>query len=142
CNVERIKDQKDQHGQGHTPPRPPPEAQDFPQGTQHGEPTEQPRTCRLDRLLTLVARPAHATSYAVGEAGASLERLCTGATCPPLCRVAVVVLQQPTEPFAAPHGALTRSALAGQRKEQHVALTLVIPLMMEMRDILRQRMAE
>src|SRR5882724_2577824 len=31
-NVERIKDQKDQYGQGHTPPRPLPEAHDFPQG--------------------------------------------------------------------------------------------------------------
>jgi len=71
-----------------------------------------------------------------------MDRRRTGALWTLLCRVAVVVLQQPTEPFAALHGALTRFALAGQRKEQHVALPLVIPLMMEMRDILRQRMAE
>src|SRR6267143_58406 len=60
----------------------------------------------------------------------------------PLCRVAVVVLQQPTEPFAAPQGALTRSALADRRKEEHVALALMVPLVMKMLDILRQRMAE
>ena len=71
-----------------------------------------------------------------------MERRRPGTTCTPLCRVAVVVLQQPTEPFAAPQGALTRSALAGHRKEQHIALALMIPLVMKMLDILCQRMAE
>src|SRR6266446_10151028 len=66
-DIEHIKNQKDQHGQDHMPPRPPPEAQDFPKGEQHSETTEQPHPCRLDRLLTLVPRPAHGTSYAVGE---------------------------------------------------------------------------
>src|SRR6266511_1425445 len=66
-DIAHIKNQKDQHGQDHMPPRPPPEAQDFPQGEQHSETTEQPHPCRLDRLLTLVPRPVHVTSYAVGE---------------------------------------------------------------------------
>src|SRR6266571_2959607 len=71
-----------------------------------------------------------------------MDRLRTGTTCTPLCRVAVVVLQQPTEPFATPQRALTRSALAGQGKEQYVALALMIPLVMNMRHVLRQRMTE
>jgi hypothetical protein len=54
-----------------------------------------------------------------------MERRRTGPTYTPLCRIAVVVLQQPTEPFATPHRALTLSALAGQGKEPHVALTLM-----------------
>jgi hypothetical protein len=71
-----------------------------------------------------------------------MERRRTDATCTPLCRVAVVVLQQPTEPFAAPYGALTRSALAGQRKEQPIALALMISLVMVMLAILFQYMPE
>src|SRR6266436_3290854 len=87
-DIEHIKNQKDQHGQDHMPPRPPPEAQDFPKGEQHSETTEQPHPCRLDRLLTLVPRPAHVTSYAVGETCASMDRRRTSPTCMPLCSLA------------------------------------------------------
>jgi hypothetical protein len=37
---------------------------------------------------------------------------------------------------------LTRCVLADRRKEQDIALALMIPLVMKMRHVLRQRMAE
>src|SRR6266705_2981089 len=58
------------------------------------------------------------------------------------CGVACVVFQEPPKPFATLHRALTLCVLADCRKEQHVALALVLPLVMKMRHILRQRMAE
>src|SRR6266446_4491197 len=58
------------------------------------------------------------------------------------CGFTRVVFQKPPEPFATLHRALTLCVLADGRKEQHVALTLVIPLIMIMCHILRQRMAE
>jgi len=56
------------------------------------------------------------------------------------CGSARVVFQKPPEPFTTLHRALTRLVLADHRKEQHVASALMIPLMMKMRYILRQRM--
>ena len=58
------------------------------------------------------------------------------------CGLARVVFQEPPEPFTTLNGTCTFWALADGRKEQHVVFTLVIPLMMKMRDILRQHMAE
>src|SRR6266540_1287978 len=46
------------------------------------------------------------------------------------------------EPFSTVNGAFTLAVLAGRKKEQHVALALMIPLVMKMRHILRQRMTE
>src|SRR6266849_8130362 len=56
------------------------------------------------------------------------------------CSFARVVCQKPPELFTTLHRALTRLVLADHRKEQHVASALMIPLMMKMRYILRQRM--
>ena len=58
------------------------------------------------------------------------------------CGFARVVFQESPKPFATLHRALALCILAGRRKEQDIALALRIPLMMEMLDILRQRMAE
>jgi hypothetical protein len=58
------------------------------------------------------------------------------------CGVALVVFQKPTEPFATLYWTFTLCVLAGHRKEQHVALPLMIPLVMKMLHVLRQRMAE
>src|SRR6266513_1157194 len=58
------------------------------------------------------------------------------------CGLACVVFQEPPKPFATLNGAFTLCVLADRRKEQHVALALVIPLMMKMRHILRERMAQ
>src|SRR5882762_9445653 len=58
------------------------------------------------------------------------------------CGFARVVFQEPAEPFTTLHWALPRRVLADERKEQHVVFALVIPLMMNMLDILRQHMAE
>src|SRR5436853_7769666 len=46
------------------------------------------------------------------------------------------------EPFTALNRAFALWVLANHRKEQHVALALMVPLVMKMLDILRQRMAE
>jgi hypothetical protein len=48
------------------------------------------------------------------------------------CGFTHVVFQKPSEPFATLHRALTLCVLADGRKEQHIALTLVIALMMIM----------
>src|SRR6266446_5001592 len=58
------------------------------------------------------------------------------------CGVALVVFQKPTEPFATLYWTFTLCVLSGHRKEQHVALPLMIPLVMKMLHVLRQRMAE
>ncbi len=58
------------------------------------------------------------------------------------CGFTRVVFQQSSEPFTTLKWAYTLYALVDRRKEQHVALALMIPLMMKMRHILRQRMAE
>ena len=58
------------------------------------------------------------------------------------CGFARGVFQEPPEPFTTLHRALTGCVLTDRRKEQHVALALVIPLVMKMRHIVRQRMAE
>ena len=58
------------------------------------------------------------------------------------CGFACVVFQDPPEPFPALHGAFALRVLADRRKEQYVPLALVIPLVMNMRHLLRQRMAE
>ncbi len=56
--------------------------------------------------------------------------------------LARVVFQEPPEPFTALDRACTLCVWAARREEQHVALALMIPLVMKMRHILRQRMAE
>src|SRR2546426_258852 len=58
------------------------------------------------------------------------------------CGFARVVFQEPPEPFMTPHRAFTCCVLADRRKEQDIALALMIPLVMKMCDILRQRMTE
>jgi len=58
------------------------------------------------------------------------------------CGFARVVFQEPPEPFTTLHRALALCVLADRRKEQNIALALMIPLVMKMRDILPQRMAE
>ncbi len=58
------------------------------------------------------------------------------------CGLAHVVFQGPPEPCTTRHGTWTFWVLADRRKEEHVAFALMIPLVMKMRDILRQRMAE
>src|SRR5213596_3292439 len=58
------------------------------------------------------------------------------------CGFARVVFQQPPKPFATLRRTLPLCVLADGRKEQHVALLLVIPLMMIMCHILRQCMVE
>src|SRR5215831_21423383 len=58
------------------------------------------------------------------------------------CGFARVVFQEAPEPFATLHRACTFMVLADRRKEQDVALTLMIPLGMKMLEILRQYMVE
>src|SRR5437762_3749154 len=53
-----------------------------------------------------------------------------------------VVFQQPPQSLTALRRACVLWGVAARRKEQHVALALVIPLVMKMLHILRQRMAE
>jgi hypothetical protein len=59
-----------------------------------------------------------------------------------LCGLARVVFQEPPEPFPALDRACTLCVWAARREEQPVILALMIPLVMKMRHILRQRMAE
>ena len=59
-----------------------------------------------------------------------------------LCGLARVVFQEPSEPFPALDRACTLCVWAARREEQHVILALMIPFVMKMRHILRQRMAE
>src|SRR5215510_3472158 len=54
------------------------------------------------------------------------------------CGLAVVVLEQPTEPFPALNRAVTLAALAGRTKEQDIAFSLMISLVMIMGSILRE----
>ena len=58
------------------------------------------------------------------------------------CGFACVIFQKPPEPFTALNGPFTGWGLANRRKEQYIALALMIPLGMKMRHILPQRMAE
>src|SRR5262249_62026568 len=55
---------------------------------------------------------------------------------------ALVVFQEPPEPFATLHRTLTHCVLADRRKEQDVALALVIALVMKVLHIERQCMAK
>ena len=58
------------------------------------------------------------------------------------CGFVCVVFQEPPKPFATLNGACTLCVMADRREEQHVALTLMIPLVMKMLHVVRQRMAE
>jgi hypothetical protein len=58
------------------------------------------------------------------------------------CGLALIIFQQSSEPFATLNGTCTFWILADFRKEEHVALALMIALVKQMRHILRQRMAE
>ena len=58
------------------------------------------------------------------------------------CGLSLVVFQESTQPFATLNWALTLSALAGRRKEQDIALPLMIPLVMVMFTILFQHVPE
>ena len=58
------------------------------------------------------------------------------------CGFVRVVFQEPPEPFTTLNRPLALRVLTDRRKEEHVAFTLVIPLVMKMRHILRQHMAE
>ena len=58
------------------------------------------------------------------------------------CGFTRVVFQKSPKPFTTLNGTLTRRVWADRRKEQDIALALMIPLVMKMRHILRQRMAE
>src|SRR5215813_15416874 len=58
------------------------------------------------------------------------------------CGLARVVFQQPAEPFATLNGACTLYVWADRRKEEHIVLALMVPLVMKMRHILRQCVAE
>src|SRR5215510_10068327 len=53
-----------------------------------------------------------------------------------------VVFQEPSKPFTAVDQACTLCVWTDSRKEERIALPLMIPLMMKMRHILRQRMAQ
>ena len=55
---------------------------------------------------------------------------------------ALVVFQEPSEPFATLHRTLTPCGLPNRRKEQDVALALVIALVMQVLHIVRQCMAQ
>jgi hypothetical protein len=54
------------------------------------------------------------------------------------CSLAVVVLEQPTEPFPALDGVVTLAALAGRRKEPDMTFSLMMPLVMIMGAIRRE----
>ena len=58
------------------------------------------------------------------------------------CGFTRVVFQQSPEPFTTLKWACTLCVLVDHRQEQHVALALMMPLVMKMRHILRQRMTE
>jgi hypothetical protein len=58
------------------------------------------------------------------------------------CGLAVVVLEQPAEPFATLNRAFTLLVLAGRRKEHDVALPLVWAFFMVMGDILVKGMPQ
>jgi len=56
------------------------------------------------------------------------------------CGLARVVLQEPAEPRTAWHRAWSEMLVVGRRKEQDIALPLMIALMMIMRHILVEGM--
>ena len=58
------------------------------------------------------------------------------------CGLARVVLQEPPESFTALDRACTLCVWADHREEEHITLALMIPLVMKMRYVLRQRMVE
>src|SRR5712692_9110673 len=58
------------------------------------------------------------------------------------CGLALVVFQQPAKPLTTLQWACTYRVLADRRKEQDIALALMIPLVVKMRHILRQCVAE
>src|SRR5437016_4282082 len=58
------------------------------------------------------------------------------------CGLAHVVFQEPSEAFTALDRACTLCVWADRRKEEPIALALMIPLVMKMRHILRQHMVE
>jgi hypothetical protein len=51
------------------------------------------------------------------------------------CGLALIVFQQSSKPFTTLHGAFALCVLADRRKEQHIALTLMVPLVMNMRVV-------
>src|SRR5882724_8277668 len=57
------------------------------------------------------------------------------------CGFMCVVFQEPSEPFSTVNCAFTLAVLAGCRKEQDIALALMIPLVMKMLHVLRQHLA-
>ena len=58
------------------------------------------------------------------------------------CGFARGVFQESPKPCATLHRALALCLLAARRKEQDIALALMIAFVMQMRHILRQRMVE
>jgi hypothetical protein len=58
------------------------------------------------------------------------------------CGLALIIFQQPPKPFTTLHRAFTLCVVADWRKEQHVALALMIALVMKVFHILRRCMAE
>jgi hypothetical protein len=58
------------------------------------------------------------------------------------CGFTRVVFQESSKPFTTLNGTLTRRVWADRRKEHHVTLALMIPLVMKMLYVLCQRMAE
>ena len=58
------------------------------------------------------------------------------------CGLALVVFQQPAKPLTTLQRACTYRVSADRRKEQHIPLTLMIALVMQMLHVLCQRMAE
>ena len=58
------------------------------------------------------------------------------------CGFTGVVFQEPPEPFMTLNGTCTFCVVADWRKEEHVALALMIALVMKMLYVLCQRMAE
>ena len=58
------------------------------------------------------------------------------------CGLAHVVFQEPPESFTTLHWTWTFWVVADHRKEEHVAFALMMPLVMNMLHVLRQRMAE
>src|SRR5438105_9424060 len=58
------------------------------------------------------------------------------------CGFARVVFQESPAPFTTLHGTCTCWVLADCREAQHVALALMMPLLMQIPHVLRERMTE
>ena len=58
------------------------------------------------------------------------------------CGFTFVVFEESPKPFTTPNWACTCCILADRRKEQHIALAMMIPFVMEMLHVLCQCMAE